>query len=63
VPKLTLVAVGDAGPSTTFKTTRFLGRQAFGTLKFQASDPALCGTSGLPAAHITGILGHVGDRP
>jgi hypothetical protein len=63
VPKLTLPPVGGAGPSTTFKTTRFIGQQAFGTLKFQASDPALCGTSGLTAAHITGILGHVGDRP
>jgi hypothetical protein len=63
VPKLTLPAIGSSGPSTTFKTTRFIGQQAFGTLTFHASDPALCGSSGLTAARITGILGHVGDRP
>jgi hypothetical protein len=62
VPQLTLPAVGG-GPSTTFKTTRFLGQQAFGTLRFHAADPSLCNSSGLPAANITGILGHVGDRP
>jgi hypothetical protein len=55
--------VGNAGASTTFKTTRFVGQQAFGTLAFHASDPSLCNSSGLTAAHITGILGHVGDRP
>jgi hypothetical protein len=63
VPKLTLPAVGNAGASTTFKTTRFVGQQAFGTLAFHASDPSLCNSSGLTAAHITGILGHVGDQP
>jgi hypothetical protein len=60
---LTLPAAGNAGASTTFKTTRFIGQQAFGTLRFHASDPGLCGSSGLTAARITGILGHVGDRP
>jgi hypothetical protein len=62
VPKLTLQAVGNAGASTTFKTTRFIGQRAFGALTFHPSDASLCGSTGLTAVHITGILGHVGDR-
>jgi hypothetical protein len=62
VARLSLPAIGKPGQSTTFKTTRFLGQRAFGSLVFHAADPSLCGTTGLLKAHITGILGHVADH-
>jgi hypothetical protein len=63
VPRLTLPAVGDPGRSTTFKTTRFTSHHAFGVLQFHPSDASLCSSTGLTKVHITGLLGHVGDRP
>jgi hypothetical protein len=63
VPKLTLAAIhpGAGAPkSATFKTTEFLGQTAVGNLTFAAVDPALCASTGVIQATITGLLGHVG---
>jgi hypothetical protein len=63
VPKLKLPAINPrAGEpkSATFKTTQFLGQTAVGNLVFKASDPALCGSTGVTHVSITGLLGHVG---
>ena len=63
VPRLTLPAINPAPgapSSTTFKTTQFLGQTAVGDLTFAAVDPALCGSTGVTHAAITGLLGHVG---
>jgi hypothetical protein len=63
VPKLTLAAIhpsAGAPKSTTFKTTEFLGQTAVGNLTFAAADPALCASTGVTHATITGVLGHVG---
>jgi hypothetical protein len=63
VPKLTLAAIHPTPGtprSTTFKTTEFLGQTAVGNLTFAAVDPALCASTGVTHAAITGVLGHVG---
>jgi hypothetical protein len=63
VPKLTLPAI-DPAPgapeSTTFRTTEYRGQTAVGNLTFDPVDPALCGSTGVTRATITGLLGHVG---
>ena len=63
VSKLTLPAINPAPgapKSATFKTTQFLGQTAVGDLTFAAVDPALCASTGVTHAAITGLLGHVG---
>ncbi|MDT5208328.1 MAG: hypothetical protein QOF67_743, partial [Mycobacterium sp.] len=53
----TLPAVANPGASTTFNTARFIGHHAFGSLVFHPSDASLCGTTGLTAVRIAGLLG------
>ncbi len=59
VPKLTLTAVGSKS-TTVFETNRFLGQHAYGALSFHVPNPAVCSSTGVKQATITGILGHVG---
>jgi sugar lactone lactonase YvrE len=63
VPRLTLKAV-DPAPgdptSAVFETDQFLGQTAVGNLSFAPVNPALCGSTGVTHAVITGLLGHVG---
>jgi hypothetical protein len=66
VPELTLPAIhpsAGAPRSATFRTTQFLGQTAVGNLAFKAANPALCASTGVKHAAITGLLGHVGLVP
>lgn len=63
VPSLPLKAVDGSG-TTVFKSNRFLGQVAVGKLLFKAKNAAQCASDpGLQEADISGLLGHVGDKP
>ena len=63
VPSLTLKTLDGSG-STVFRSNRFLGQVAVGKLIFTPKDASQCQSEpGLQEVDISGLLGHVGDKP